>query len=671
MASRSLGTLTLDLVARVGGFTSGMTAAERAADKSLSAIEKRAYQFGQTLGKGLKVAGLAAVAGIGALSLAIKSSIDGIDELNRSAQQIGITTEELSKLAYAGELADVSLDSLTTALGRLTKAQAAALNTSSQQAKIFEALGIAVTKADGSLRRSTDVLGDFADVFKQLGGSPEAIAAGFQIFGKSFQELIPLLKEGREGIEAAGVELENFGGVITTEAGKNADEFNDNLTKLKVQFTSIINQIAVQLLPTLVELTANFGKIAKEGNLAANVVTLISTAVNVGIGAINFYNGAVDRASIAIGVFAESLGGLYEIQRNAATFGFAEGGILDGIKRVVGGVKEGQRQLDELAKRENATIADFSGVRSSASSTAKTPEEAAAAATEARLKKLLAALNTTKDAKEKNTKATKELTEAEKAWRDVMEVNEIVDEESRKAQEQIRKDRQDRADDFAALIGDIQTQNSLLGQTAEQQDLINTARQYGIDLASEEGRILTENLAAYHENRKAIEDQVAAMDSLRSSFTDFLTDVKDGKSVWDSLKSAVDSFADTLFQIAASNIAEQIFGAAGSNQGGSAGGGWAALLGSFFGGGRANGGPVEANGLYRVNERGPELLTVGNRDYLMMGGQSGSVTPNRGGGGLTQVNNFNYAAPYSAATEEQKNARLGFETKQALRRNGG
>src|SRR5688572_9620971 len=123
MAARSIGVLTLDLVARVGGFTSGMTAAERAADKSLSAIEKRAYQFGQTLGKGLKVAGLAAVAGIGALAVAIKSSIDGIDELNRSSQQIGITTEELSKLAYAGELADVSLDSLTSALGKLTKAQ--------------------------------------------------------------------------------------------------------------------------------------------------------------------------------------------------------------------------------------------------------------------------------------------------------------------------------------------------------------------------------------------------------------------------------------------------------------------------------------------------------------------------------------------------------------------
>lgn len=43
---------------------------------------------------------------------------------------------------------------------------------------------------------------------------------------------------------------------------------------------------------------------------------------------------------------------------------------------------------------------------------------------------------------------------------------------------------------------------------------------------------------------------------------------------------------------------------------------------------RAAGGPTSANGLYQVNERGPELLTVGGKDYLMMGNQAGNVTSN-------------------------------------------
>lgn len=71
--------------------------------------------------------------------------------------------------------------------------------------------------------------------------------------------------------------------------------------------------------------------------------------------------------------------------------------------------------------------------------------------------------------------------------------------------------------------------------------------------------------------------------------------------------------------------------------------------------GRAAGGPVSAGGLYRVNEKGPELLTVGGRDYLMMGSRGGSVTPNGGtapGGGRVTVNVINNASGTSARTEE-------------------
>lgn len=60
-------------------------------------------------------------------------------------------------------------------------------------------------------------------------------------------------------------------------------------------------------------------------------------------------------------------------------------------------------------------------------------------------------------------------------------------------------------------------------------------------------------------------------------------------------------------------------------------------------GGRADGGPVGAGKMYEVNERGPELLTAGGRDYLMMGSQGGNVTPNHklgasGGDKITIIN---------------------------------
>lgn len=42
---------------------------------------------------------------------------------------------------------------------------------------------------------------------------------------------------------------------------------------------------------------------------------------------------------------------------------------------------------------------------------------------------------------------------------------------------------------------------------------------------------------------------------------------------------------------------------------------------------RASGGTVDPNSLYRVNERGPEILSQDGNDYLMMGGRGGFVKP--------------------------------------------
>lgn len=74
--------------------------------------------------------------------------------------------------------------------------------------------------------------------------------------------------------------------------------------------------------------------------------------------------------------------------------------------------------------------------------------------------------------------------------------------------------------------------------------------------------------------------------------------------------------------------------------GGGVGGttGYASVAG--ISGGRAMGGDVAAGGMYRINERGPgEIATVGGKDYLMMGANSGRVRP------ASQGRNVNISAP--------------------------
>jgi lambda family phage tail tape measure protein len=89
--------------------------------------------------------------------------------------------------------------------------------------------------------------------------------------------------------------------------------------------------------------------------------------------------------------------------------------------------------------------------------------------------------------------------------------------------------------------------------------------------------------------------------------------------------------------------------------GGGDGGGFSSFIGSFFGAGKADGGSVAAGGLYPINERGAEVLTIGSRDYLTMGSQGGKVTPIKDSGGNT-VNvtvNQSFAQNTSRATTMQ------------------
>jgi hypothetical protein len=91
-------------------------------------------------------------------------------------------------------------------------------------------------------------------------------------------------------------------------------------------------------------------------------------------------------------------------------------------------------------------------------------------------------------------------------------------------------------------------------------------------------------------------------------------------------------------------------------------------------GARELGGPVSAGGMYRVNEKGPELLEVAGKQYLMMGGQPGRVESSgssKGQGGTTHINVQVTAQPgMSRATAQQQGVQIARGIELSKRRNG-
>lgn len=219
-----------------------------------------------TFGKSLKTFAAAAAGALSfaAVTTAVQSTINRMDELGKAAQKIGIPVDDLSRLEYAAKLADVSLDSLTTTMAKFSKSIAeVAAGGENDAGAALAAIGVSATDAEGKLRPTTAIMADIAEEFSVMRDSANKTALAIALFGKSGADMIPLLNGGREAISEASAELEQFGGVVTPEAAKQAEEFNDNITRLQTAFSGLLQEAIAPILPKLIELTQSLIELTK------------------------------------------------------------------------------------------------------------------------------------------------------------------------------------------------------------------------------------------------------------------------------------------------------------------------------------------------------------------------------------------------------------------------
>lgn len=224
--------------------------------------------FGRSL-KGLAVAG-AAFAGVSAsisgVAGSLKSTINAADEMSKAAAKIGIPIEELSRLKYAADLSGVSFEGLQTGVKRLSNAMSDALaKPTSMAGQAFDQLGVSVKNADGTMKSSSEVLGEMADAFKAMPDGAQKTALAMDLMGRSGADMIPLLNGGSGALNKLLGEASQFGQVFTAEMGVQAEAFNDNMSRLSGAFGAVSANVAQVLLPHLAKFTdwlvANSGTI--------------------------------------------------------------------------------------------------------------------------------------------------------------------------------------------------------------------------------------------------------------------------------------------------------------------------------------------------------------------------------------------------------------------------
>lgn len=208
----------MNLKIKIAGDTAQAEKSVSRVDKALRGLESAGSHINGVLlgmGVGLSAAGFTAF---------VKNGIDAADALNDLSDRTGIAVEKLSGLSYAAKIGDTDVQSLATAINKLS------VNIG-KGGDDFAKLGI-------TAKDPLEAFEQLADVFSSIEDPQRRAALGNAALGKSYAEMAPLLMQGGDGIRNLVEQGQKMSGV-TAEQAKAAGEFNDRLDELSIKLQSL------------------------------------------------------------------------------------------------------------------------------------------------------------------------------------------------------------------------------------------------------------------------------------------------------------------------------------------------------------------------------------------------------------------------------------------------
>lgn len=218
------------------------------------------------MGTAFVAVGAAAVSSAKSLTDMTVGAAAYADEILTTATVAGVSAESLQAYKYAAELVDVSMETLTSSMAKQIRSMSSARDGSADMIEAYGRLGVAVANADGSLRNGEDVYWETIDALGRMEEGAERDALAMKIFGKSAQELNPLIAQGSAGIAELTEEAKRMGAVLSDETLAQLGKFDDSVQRLK-SGSDAANALGTVLLPQLqiladegVALLGNFTK---------------------------------------------------------------------------------------------------------------------------------------------------------------------------------------------------------------------------------------------------------------------------------------------------------------------------------------------------------------------------------------------------------------------------
>lgn len=366
MASKSLGTLTLDLVARTGGFVQGMTKAERESKKWRRQVEKDMRKVGKAAKVSLVAVSGAALASGAALTKMAADGLKSVDSQNKVARSLDGTYNSLSALNIAFDEAGV--DGYERSLSRMNRRLGAAETGTGAAAKTVEALNLNL--ADLSDMDVDERIATISDAIIDSGASAQQAARYAQDLGFEQKEAAQFFMQGGEAIRQYREEVEAYGLALSDIDAEQVEAANDEFAKIGRLTEGFSVQLASQLAPVVRDvsefITDSFK--ASSGTMKEDIGSAVETAVSgmadildASSTAIEFIDDNPISSSFGLmgwlllgpkgALIGSVIGATFDlVKEGAASFGLFISDEEESARRLAGVQDQLERQRETLAK---------------------------------------------------------------------------------------------------------------------------------------------------------------------------------------------------------------------------------------------------------------------------------------------------------------------------------
>ncbi|EII1586906.1 phage tail tape measure protein [Salmonella enterica] len=282
MAGKSLGTLTIDLVAKVGGFVSGLSQAERASQKWRKQVKDDA--------KAAAVAftGFATAASAAALSVGVagynllKNTSKQITESDRWAKSLNMSTQSLLSWQYAAQKAGVSGDQMADIFKDIgDKIGDAVLNKSGEAVDALDALGLSAKKLAGESPDKQLIA--ISNALGNIKTNAEKTTI-LESLGNDLSKLLPLLDQGGDKLQKYLKAAKDFGVAPDDADIENLVKVNSIFEDMETQINGVKIELATGLakvdLSNLQKSISDMGDVFKDPEVIKGITDLVGGVVD-------------------------------------------------------------------------------------------------------------------------------------------------------------------------------------------------------------------------------------------------------------------------------------------------------------------------------------------------------------------------------------------------------